>query len=69
MQLHKTNTQPAETRGKLVTYKNRDVFGENGKPIEAGRWHMPAPADDMNWKTKGNGCATIGAVEFYQVVN
>jgi len=64
MQQHLGTAQPADTRGKTVVYKNRDVYDEKGAVIAEGRLHMPYPADLLNW-----GLATIGRIDSYAILN
>lgn len=64
MKQHTSTTQPPETRGKTVVYKNREVYSESGQLIAEGRLHAPFPADSLNW-----GLATIGRIDSYAIIN
>lgn len=57
MQQHIRNYQPIDTHGKKVRY----VTAGNHK-------HMPFNADYLNWRTKGSGKATTGAIVQYEVI-
>ena len=62
---HTSDKQPAGTKGKMVQYKTGPVYGERGEVIGLGHWHYKAPADDLNWKTKGIKAPMVGKIEYY----
>ena len=68
MKPHTNNCQPAETRGKKVIYITDEVYDGKGKTVGPMRLHMPMPADELNWKRRGEKCATIGAINSYRIL-
>jgi len=51
--LHVSKEQPIETVNKMVTYRSY-----------VGIWHMPMPANELNW-----GNAKSGRIKEYAIVN